>query len=49
MDKIRIMSHKEFVKHVNALASDIEKFLHEQNLKVDYIVPILRSGAVPAV
>ncbi len=49
MNRMRIMSHKEFVKHVNVLASNLEKFLLEQKLKVDFIVPILRSGAVPAV
>lgn len=49
LERMRVMSHKEFVKHINVLSSSIEKFLSEQKQKVDFIVPILRSGAVPAV
>ena len=48
-ERYRKMSHAEFEKHMESLSAKIEKFLTEQKLRVDYVVPILRSGAVPAV
>lgn len=45
----RFMSHEEFLSHIEFLSKDLEKFINENNLKIDYIVPVLRSGAVPAV
>ena len=48
-DRMRIMSHDEYVKHINKLYLGLNKFLTQNELRVDYIVPIMRSGAVPAV
>jgi len=48
-DEIRTMSHSEFKKYVLKLTREIEKYTTENNLRIDYVVPILRSGAVPAV
>lgn len=48
-DRLRLMSHDEFVKHIDKLSDNLRKYLTQNNLKVDYVVPILRSGAVPAV
>jgi len=45
----RFMSHEEFLKHIDYLSKNLGEFIKENNLKVDYIIPILRSGAVPAV
>lgn len=47
--EIRSMSHSEFKKYVSKLAKQIEKYTNENNIRIDYVVPILRSGAVPAV
>lgn len=48
-DKIRTISHRKFKKYVLKLSKEIEKYTNENNIRIDYVVPILRSGAVPAV
>lgn len=48
-DKIRTISHRKFKKYVLKLSKHIEKYTNENNIRIDYVVPILRSGAVPAV
>lgn len=48
-DEIRTMTHSEFKKHVLKVTREIEKYTMENNIRIDYVVPILRSGAVPAV
>lgn len=48
-DKIRTISHRKFKKYVLKLSREIEKYTTENNIRIDYVVPILRSGAVPAV
>ena len=42
------MSDKQFFKHVQKLAREVQDTLQQEELRVDYICPILRSGAVPA-
>lgn len=46
---IRKMSHREFKGYTLKLSKEIKEYCDTQNVRVDYIVPILRSGAVPAV
>ncbi|MBE5820593.1 MAG: phosphoribosyltransferase [Clostridiales bacterium] len=48
-EEIRDISHDDFKKYVLKLSREIEKYTIENNLRIDYVVPILRSGAVPAV
>ena len=48
-DEIRTMPHSEFKKHVLKVTKEIEEYTTKNNLRIDYVVPILRSGAVPAV
>ncbi len=48
-DEIRTMTHSEFKKHVLKVTKEIEKYTMENNIRIDYVVPILRSGTVPAV
>ena len=48
-NRLRKMSHKEFISHINFLSKQLKEFLESKCLKIDYICPILRSGAVPAV
>lgn len=47
--RFRKISHKEYLSWVNYLCAELKTFLAENNFKVDYVVPVLRSGAVPAV
>ena len=48
-DEIRDMPHSEFKEYVLKLSKEIEKYATDNNLRIDYVVPILRSGSVPAV
>lgn len=43
------MSHEEFVQHIDKICCRLSKYIKDNEIKVDYICPILRSGAVPAV
>ena len=43
------MSHEEFVQHIDKICCGLSKYITDNQIKVDYICPILRSGAVPAV
>ena len=47
-DEIKSMSHDEFKNYCLKLSKDIKKYCNS-NIRIDYVVPILRSGAVPAV
>lgn len=46
---VSIMPHFKFKRHTNKLAKLISSYCNIKNLKIDYVVPVLRSGAVPAV
>lgn len=48
-DEIRSMSHDEFKGYCLKLSKDIQEYCDSNNVRIDYVVPILRSGAVPAV
>lgn len=48
-NRLKKLTNKEFFDYIVFLSKKIEKFLKDKNLKVDYVVPIMRSGAVPAV
>lgn len=48
-DEIKNMSHDEFKEYCLKLSKDINEYCTINNLRIDYVVPILRSGAVPAV
>lgn len=48
-NRMRKMNDKEFMTHINFLTKALKIFLNNNNLKIDYICPVLRSGAVPAV
>ncbi len=43
---IRI-SWKQFDFYLKKIKEEIEKYLEENNLKIDFIVPILRGGGIP--
>ncbi len=43
------MTHKDFLKCIDKLCRNLEKYLKDNEIKVDYICPVMRSGAVPAV
>ncbi len=46
---IKSMPHRIFKKYTNKLSNQIGEYSRINNIKIDYVVPILRSGAVPAV
>lgn len=48
-DEIKDMSHDEFKGYCLKLSKDIQEYCKSNNIRIDYVVPILRSGAVPAV
>ena len=47
--ELKRISWKYFEKCVNKIYDDITKYLKEQNLKVDVIVPIFRGGGIPGI
>lgn len=43
------LEHNEFVQHIDKLCKSLERYITNNKIKIDYICPVLRSGAVPAV
>ena len=43
------MEHNEFLQHIDKLCDHLEKYIQDNKIKIDYICPVLRSGAVPAI
>lgn len=48
-DEIKEMTHDEFKNYCLKVSKEIDEYCKDNNLRIDYVVPILRSGAVPAV
>ena len=42
------MEHNEFLQHIDKLCYHLRKYIQDNKIKIDYICPVLRSGAVPA-
>ena len=49
MKNYKRMSNEEFIGYMNKLSNDLENFIKKNNIKIDYVCPILRSGGVPAI
>jgi len=49
MEKHKRISNKQFEIYMEQLASRLNEFLRKNHIRIDYVCPILRSGAVPAV
>lgn len=47
-NRVRMLSYEEFEGFLDDVSEKLGKFLNESSLKVDYVVPIMRSGLVPA-
>ena len=45
----RKIPHEEFLKYIDKLCDGLRKYIEENKIKVDYICPVLRGGAVAAV
>ena len=43
------MQHNEFLQHIDKICNQLGKYILDNEIKIDYICPVLRSGAVPAV
>lgn len=48
-DEIKEMTHDDFKKYCLKVSKEIDDYCKANNVRVDYVVPILRSGSVPAV
>lgn len=47
--KYKKMSNEIFEKHIDKICENLSDFVEHSSIKIDYICPILRSGAIPAV
>ena len=43
------LSWEDIEKYINGICSEITDFIRENNLKIRFIVPVIRGGAIPAV
>lgn len=48
-ENYRIISHDEFTNYMDKICDDLKSYIKSNNLKVDYICPVLRSGGVPSI
>lgn len=48
-ENYRKIPHEEFLKYIDKICNGLKKYLEENNLRVDYICPVLRGGGVPAI
>lgn len=49
MEKHKKLSSKKFEVYMNIIAERLNEFAIKNEIKIDYICPILRSGAIPSV
>jgi len=49
MEKHKRISNKKIELYIDEITERLKKFLEDNNLRIDYICPVLRSGAIPAV
>lgn len=49
MSNYKRMEYNEFLQYIDKICENLEKYIQESGIKIDYICPILRSGAMPAV
>lgn len=49
MEKHKKLSNNKFELYINLISERLRDFVTNNNIRIDYICPILRSGAVPAV
>lgn len=43
------MTNEKFLENINQICNHLSNYINSNEIKIDYICPILRSGAVPAV
>ena len=49
MKKFKNITNDLMMEYIDKLYKGLNKYISSENLKIDYVVPNLRSGAVPAV
>lgn len=49
MENYKSMTHEEFLSYIDKICQKLEVYINDNKIKVDYICPVLRSGAIPAV
>ena len=42
------IEHNEFVQYIDKICNQLGMYIQDKGIKIDYICPVLRSGAVPA-
>lgn len=45
----RKMEDSEFISYIDKLSNNLNYYLKNNNIKIDYVCPILRGGSIPAV
>lgn len=43
------LEHSEFLQYIDKICEHLVKYIQDNEIKIDYICPVLRSGAMPAV
>ena len=49
MEKHKKLSNNAFEEYMYKLINRLNDFIKKNNIQIDYVCPILRSGAIPAV
>ena len=43
------LEYEEFLQYIDKICKNLEKYMRDNKIKIDYICPVLRSGSMPAV
>ena len=43
------MDYNKFLQYIDKICEHLRKYIKDNKIKIDYICPVLRSGAVPAI
>lgn len=49
MKNYKPMNYEDFLQNIDKICENLSEYINKNGIKIDYICPILRSGAVPAV
>ncbi len=49
MNQFKKMTWDEYQHYIEKIADDITQFLIQNNITIDFIVPVLRGGGIPAI
>lgn len=49
MEDYKPMTYEAFLSYIDKICQKLEVYINDNKIKVDYICPVLRSGAIPAI